>query len=290
MANLPARIGFVSFGSTGCKPPTRIGCSALPINLRRSIKLAPDDPGFIGLAPDNSGSIRLAPYGPASDQADNLLPTHIGCRPLARLAASSGLRRMPPLPLGWLRLRFAPAASPSAFTGREPVGLRRPAPSPAEPLMHSLFQLNLASPAKPSMSILSPLALASSGIFQRNNFRLASAFASSGASSDPSAACASGFTLCPGWRSSSGSHRLSTPSTLLAINFRLAPTVYSSSLPAPNSDALTGHQLKRQYVRSICGRKCKTQANLWISPGLVHSCEFCVSMKEFAAEVSRFDQ
>jgi hypothetical protein len=79
---------------------------------------------------------------------------------------------------------------------------------------------------------------------QLNNFRLAPSFVSSGASSDPSAACASGFTLCPGWRPSSGSHRLSTPSTSLAINFRLAPAVFSSSLPATNSDALTGHQLR----------------------------------------------
>jgi hypothetical protein len=30
---------------------------------------------------------------------------------------------------------------------------------------------------------------------------------------------------------------------LLAINFRLAPAVHSSSFPATNSDALTGHQL-----------------------------------------------
>ena len=254
----------MSFSSTGCKPPTRIGCSALPIDLWRSIKLAPDDPR----------SIRLAPYGPSSGKADDLLPIRIGRRPLARLAASSGLRRMLPLPPGWHRLQFALDASPSVFTGREPLGLRLVAPSPAEPLMHSLFPPNLASPAKPSMSIPFPPALASSGIIQLNNFRLASAFVSSGASSDPSAACASGFTLCPGWRPSSGSHRLSTPSTLLAINFRLAPAVSSSSLPATNSDALTGHQLKRHYVRSICGSKCKNQVNLWISPTLVHCCDF----------------
>ncbi len=86
------------------------------------------------------------------------------CRPLARLAASSGLRLMLPLPLDWLRLQFAPAASPFAFTGREPLGLRLVAPSPAEPLMHSLFQPNLASTAEPSMSIPFPPALASSGI------------------------------------------------------------------------------------------------------------------------------
>ena len=79
--------------------------------------------------------------------------------------------------LEWLRFQFAPAASPFAFTGREPLSLRLVAPSPAEPLMHSLFPPNLASPAKPSMSIPFPLALASSGIFQLNIFRLASAFA-----------------------------------------------------------------------------------------------------------------
>ena len=98
-------------------------------------------------------------------------------RPLARLAqppACAGCCSCPP---GWLNIRFAPAASPSGFTGREPLGLRLVAPSPAEPLMHSLFQPNLASPAKPSMSIPFPPALACSGIFQLNNFRLASAFA-----------------------------------------------------------------------------------------------------------------
>jgi hypothetical protein len=40
---------------------------------------------------------------------------------------------------------------------------------------------------------------------------------------------------------------------LLAINFRLAPAVSSSSLPATNSDALTGHQLN-ETLRPI---------NLW---------------------------
>ena len=87
--------------------------------------------------------------------------------------------------------------SPSGFTGRRPLGLRLATASPVVPPMHSLFQLNLASPAEPSMSIPFPPALASSGITQLNNFRLAPSFASSGASSDPSAACASGFTLCP---------------------------------------------------------------------------------------------
>jgi len=198
VANLPARIGLVSFGSTGCKPSTRIDCYAHPIDLWRSIKLAPDDPGFTGLTPDNPGSIRLAPNGPSSSQADNLLPIRIGCRSLAQLAASSGLRLMLPL-----LPRLAPASgllrllSPYGFTGRRPRGLRLATASPVEPAMQSLFPPNLASTAEPSMSIPFPLVLASSGIIQLNNFRLASAFASSGASSDPSAACASGFTLCP---------------------------------------------------------------------------------------------
>jgi len=66
VANPPARIGFVSFGSTGCKLPTRVGCSAHPFVLWRSIKLAPDDPGFIGLAPNNSWPTWLAPRSPSS--------------------------------------------------------------------------------------------------------------------------------------------------------------------------------------------------------------------------------
>ncbi len=144
--------------------------------------------------------------------------------------------------------------------------------------MHSLLQPNLASPTEPSMSIPYPPAFASSGIIQSNNVRLAPSFAFSGASSDPSQACARGFTLCPGWRLSSGSHRPIAPSTLLANYFRLAPAVFFSSLPATRSDALLGHQLKRQYVGSICGSKCKNQINLWISPEVVHCCSFSAGL------------
>jgi len=93
--------------------------------------------------------------------------------------------------------RLLQLLSPYGFTGREPFGLRLEVPSPVEPLMQSLFPPNLASPDEPSMSIPFPPVFASSGITQLNNFRLASAFVTSGASSDPSAACASGFTLCP---------------------------------------------------------------------------------------------
>ena len=145
--------------------------------------------------------------------------------------------------------------------------------------MHSLLQPNLASPAKPSMSIPYPPAFASSGITQPNNVRLAPSVVFSGASSDPSQACARGFTLCPRWRLSSGSHRPILPSTLLANHIRLAPAVFFSSLPATSSDALLGHQLKRHYVRSICGSKCKNQINLWISPRIVHCGNFSARLR-----------
>jgi len=75
--------------------------------------------------------------------------------------------------------------SPFGFTDRRPPGLSLAPASPVEPLMHSLCQPNLASPAKPSMSIPLPPALASSEIIQLNNFRLAPSFVTSGASSDP---------------------------------------------------------------------------------------------------------
>ena len=142
------------------------------------------------------------------------------CRPLARLAASSGLRLMLPLPLVWLRVQFAPVASPYAFTGREPLGLRLVAPSPAELLMHSLFPPNLASPAKPSMSIPFPLALASSGIFQLNIFRLASAFA---------------LLVRP------------------AIPLRLAPQVSPSVRAGGHPPVLTGCPLRQPCWRSTSG-------------------------------------
>jgi len=120
--------------------------------------------------------------------------------------------------------------------------------------MHSLFQLNLASPAKPSMSILFPPALASSEIFpveqpwacaltcnlwcvQRSLCGLRLRFHPlSGL-----AAIAPVLTGCP----------LRQP--VLAINFRLAPAASSSSLSATNSDALSSHQLN-ETLRPI---------NLW---------------------------
>lgn len=155
-ANFPARIGLVS-SARPARPTDAHRCSALPADRRRSIGLAPYDPR----------SIQLAPNGPSPGKADYLPPTRIGRRPLARLAASSGLRRLlPQLPRlasasGLLRL-----LSPSGFTGRPPLSLRLAVSSPAEPLMHSLLPPNLASPAEPSMSIPFPPAFASSGITQ----------------------------------------------------------------------------------------------------------------------------
>jgi len=64
-------------------------------------------------------------------------------------------------------------------------------------------------------------------ICQLNNFRLASTFAISGATSDPSAAFASGFTLWLGLRRFSDSRQLFVP----------------HAIPATNSQCPTGHQL-----------------------------------------------
>jgi hypothetical protein len=109
--------------------------------------------------------------------------------------------------------------------------------------MHSLFPPNLASPAKPSMSIPFPPALASSGIIQLNNFRLASAFVTSGASSDPSAACASGFTLCPGLRPSLRFSPAVRSVNLAGDQLPACADCLFFQLPATNSDALSSHQL-----------------------------------------------
>jgi hypothetical protein len=59
-------------------------------------------------------------------------------------------------------------------------------------------------------------------------------------------------------------------------------------LPATNSDALLGHQLNEQYVRSICGSKCKSQVNLWISPELVQKSDFQEFIAEFTAGMQQF--
>ena len=158
------------------------------------------------------GYIRLAPHVPQ----------------LHRLASASGLHRL---------------LSPSGFTGRRPLGLRLAISSPVEPPMHSLFPPNLASPAKPSMSIPFPPALASSGIIQLNNFRLASAFVTSGASSDPSAACASGFTLCPGLRPSLRFSPAVRSVNLAGDQLPACADCLFFQLPATNSDALSSHQL-----------------------------------------------
>ena len=216
----PAFAGVVSSGCAGTRPPTCVdglhssstggqlsgsdrsrvfGSTCSPHRCASVFRVTCRPAAIHRACAHDPGSIQLAPNGPSPGKADDLPPIRIGRRPLARLAAASGLRRLlPQLPRlasasGLLRL-----LSPSGFTGRQPLGLRLAVSSPAEPLMHSLFPPNLASPAEPSMSIPFPPALASSGIVQFNNFRLAPSFVTSGASSDPSQACARGFTLCPG--------------------------------------------------------------------------------------------
>jgi hypothetical protein len=109
--------------------------------------------------------------------------------------------------------------------------------------MHSLFQLNLASPAEPSMSIPFPPALASSGITQLKQLQ----------------ACAFFCILWCVQRSLCGLRLRFHPLSGLAAILRFSPAVLSVNLagdslparadsvslqlPATNSDALLGHQL-----------------------------------------------
>jgi len=206
-------------GSTGAHLRLLIGAPRIlptggdPSGLRLTI-----------LVPSGLRQMALPPAGPAT---------------YLRLASDAVLW------LGWLPPPdrsgcFHPPALPAA----KPHGLRLAISSPAEPPMHSLFPPNLASPAEPSMSIPFPPDLASSGITQRNNFRLAPVFVNPGASSDPSRACAQGFTLCPGWRPS-----LRLSPAVLSVNragdsLPACANCVSFQLPATNSDALLGHQLK----------------------------------------------
>lgn len=93
-------------------------------------------------------------------------------------------------------------------------------------------------------------------------------------------------------RSAPGFHRRLHSLIRSPVNARLAPLVVSANMAGvaplrlsselrsflplrlPTSDALHGHQLKRQCACLICGYKCKNQVNLWISPVLVHKSEF----------------
>jgi hypothetical protein len=124
---------FRVLGSTGAPPPAHTGGSAHPFDLRRSIKLAPDDPGFTKLALSDSGTIRLAPNGPSSSLADDLPPTRIECRPSARQSIAFSLRCVPLCHPGWFpppafrlsasTLRLHRPSDRSACASRSPLRL-----------------------------------------------------------------------------------------------------------------------------------------------------------------------
>jgi hypothetical protein len=109
VANSPARIGVVSFGSTGCEPPALTGCSALPTDHRRPSDSRRTILLRLGRQP-TSDSHRMSSFGSAGCAA----PAFTGCCPC--------------LP-GWPCLRLASAVSPSGFAGREPLNLRCAIPS-----------------------------------------------------------------------------------------------------------------------------------------------------------------
>jgi len=248
-------------GSVTCP---RLGWRALPICIGAP-RILPTfgDPSGLRLTILVSSSLHptiLVPFGSRRMALPPAWPTTYlrlasDGSPLARLAAAHGLRHMPPLlprlafTSGLLRL-----LPPSGFTGRRSLGLRLATASPVEPTMHSLFPPNLASPAEPSMSIPFPPARASSGITQLEQLP----------------ACA---VFCNLWcvqRSFSGLRPRFHPLSGLTAILRFSPAVRSArltgdslpacadcvsfQLPATNSDALLGHQLK-ETLRRI---------NLWI--------------------------
>ncbi len=198
-ANPPARIGVVSPGSVGGKYPAFTVYYALPIDWLLTLQLA--------LASGLQLGLRLLPthiWRRPSARLAFQLPILTGClcnSPLALPAAAtpSSRWRLPPLPH---RFQTADSRRPlfPGFAGFGSLGLRRARLPPVGPLMHPLLQSNLASPAEPSMSIQLSAGSRTLRICQLNNLRLASAFAISGATSDPSSAFASGFTLWLGWR------------------------------------------------------------------------------------------
>jgi hypothetical protein len=79
------------------------------------------------------------------------------------VAAAIGLRRLPPVCQTGGELPTRIGCSATSFTGFDSPGLRLAFLHPAGLLMHPLLQSDLASPAKPSMSIQFPPVRASSG-------------------------------------------------------------------------------------------------------------------------------
>lgn len=180
------------------KPPICIGCHALPTDRRLTSQLALVSLLRLGLRPtSDSHRTLILQLGSCPTSGSHRLLLQPWLAPSA--AAAFGLRRLPPVCHTGDELPTRIGRSASSFTGFDSLGLRLASLPPAEPLMHPLLQPNLASPAEPSMSIPYPLVRASSGSASFNNFRLASAFALPGATSDPSVAFASGFTLWPDW-------------------------------------------------------------------------------------------
>jgi hypothetical protein len=84
------------------------------------LRLAPTVPRF---RPTGGDLFRLASNDLSSGKAATNL--RLASAPSFGSAGStSGLRRLLFLPPGWLNIRFASAASPSGFTGREPLNFR----------------------------------------------------------------------------------------------------------------------------------------------------------------------
>jgi len=97
VANSPSRIGVVSFSSTGCVPPTRAGCSALPADRRRSFSTRVERSLLRQGRQSTSDSHRRRPLARLAQP-----PARAGCCSCPPAGSTSDLHRL-----------FHPPASPT---------------------------------------------------------------------------------------------------------------------------------------------------------------------------------
>jgi hypothetical protein len=197
LADSPACAGVTSPGKAEADLPAHSGLLILQLGWLNTLRFAPD-----GVAA--SGLRLLLPQ----------LPAFTGCCPLSRQTGGEPPTRIGCSSLRLHRSRFARLA-PCVST-----------PGWAFCCTPSFSRTLHRRQADDEYSLATGSRTFRICLFY--NLRLASAFASLGAASDPSRAFAPGFTLWLGRRRSSGSHRLFVPSTV----------------PAINPDALLAHQLK----------------------------------------------
>lgn len=158
----------------------------------------------------------------------------------------------------WSTFRFAPVVDSLGFPRRCLCGLRRGGALPVAPVVGFPLQPDLASSAKAADEYSVSAFRHTSGLASGVSLRLSPSIASTGLE---------GAEL---------------------DDLRRRPALPSA--PASSSRCPTGHQLSGQYVRSICGYKCKKRIHLWISPWLVQTRGFFTAPAAFAQKSARRTQ